>query len=455
MPRQGSSPSGTLFVLVVMTAPALAVLTGLVMLDRLAAGAAVMAGALLALIFAVLAQWHGHAVAVTLDWIGRLTEGEQGRLRGLPGGPISAQMEAALGRLQRVLDAERRSRSAESVIAATVLDRMPDPVLILDRAGRIDGANDAAKRLLGTEIEGRDLAVAMRQPAVLDSVQLVLRGEQESAEVEVHETAPPERWLQARIFSLGPDRDEGPAAVLALYDLTAIKKADEMRADFVANVGHELRTPLATLVGFIETLRGPARGDPEARERFLGIMAQQADRMARLVDDLLSLSAIEMHEHAAPEDRIALAPVVEGVVNMLEITAAEKEITLQLDLPELPPVLADADELTQVFQNLIENAIKYGRQGSAVTISGRSNGDGVAVTVADQGAGIAREHIPRLTERFYRVDTARSRDLGGTGLGLAIVKHIVNRHRGALTIESEVGVGSRFTVSLPAAPAVT
>ena len=245
-----------------------------------------------------------------------------------------------------------------------------------------------------------------------------------------------------------------------------------MRADFIANASHELRTPLSSLLGFIETLRGPARDDLEAHERFLSIMHDQASRMARLVNDLLSLSRIELDEHMPPAGRVDVLDRLDGVIAALELKAASRGIRLKLEGPDsLPAVVGDDDQLTQVFQNLVSNAIKYTRENTDVTVSvsiadgavvgivgtapmpgrgGRGN-PMVAVAVRDQGEGIARTHLPRLTERFYRVDAARSRAMGGTGLGLAIVKHIVNRHRGRLTIESAVGVGSTFTVYLPVA----
>ena len=240
-----------------------------------------------------------------------------------------------------------------------------------------------------------------------------------------------------------------------------------MRADFIANASHELRTPLTTLTGFIETLRGPAREDAEARERFLAIMHEQAARMIRLVEDLLSLSRIELNEHVMPQGRVALGPLLRHLADTLELRAGEHGMGIQLDLPpDLPEVLGDRDELAQVFQNLVDNGIKYGRAGSDITVvaatgarpsySGDSGGSPfVSVAVRDCGEGIAREHLPRLTERFYRVDTARSREMGGTGLGLAIVKHILNRHRGFLDIQSTPGTGSVFTVFLRPPPAAT
>jgi two-component system phosphate regulon sensor histidine kinase PhoR len=214
-----------------------------------------------------------------------------------------------------------------------------------------------------------------------------------------------------------------------------------MRADFIANASHELRTPLSTLIGFLETLAGPAREDTEARARFLPIMLEQARRMARLVSDLLSLSRIELHEHTPPTGRVDLTAILHGVADALEIKAKNRGMAIRIEADRLPPVLGDADELAQVFQNLIDNAVKYGSRNSEVRVM-------AGPAEVDRGEGIPREHLPRLTERFYRVDSARSRELGGTGLGLAIVKHIVNRHRGHLEIESAPGEGSRFTVYL-------
>jgi two-component system phosphate regulon sensor histidine kinase PhoR len=225
-----------------------------------------------------------------------------------------------------------------------------------------------------------------------------------------------------------------------------------MRVDFIANASHELRSPLAALAGFIETLLGPARDDPQARARFLDIMRAQAERMSRLVDDLLSLSRIELNAHIRPSARVDLDAVVAGVADSLTPLASAAGVKVEVARPDGPvSVAGDRDELAQVFQNLIENAIKYGADGSRVDVTlGPAQRSGeVAVSVRDYGPGIAAEHLPRLTERFYRVDVASSREKGGTGLGLAIVKHILNRHRGSLQIESKPGDGATFTVRLP------
>jgi len=310
----------------------------------------------------------------------------------------------------------------------------------------------------------RDLAVALRHPQVLAAADAVLHGEPARI-VTFDVSAPIERHLSARLAALQPKTSEGAAAVLTLHDLTAVKRSERLRADFVANASHELRTPLASLIGFIETLRGAAREDSAARDRFLSIMAEQSQRMTRLVDDLLSLSRIEMNEHLPPTDRVDVAQLLRTTVDLLDQRAAAREMTIKLELPEgLPAVLGNPDELAQVFQNLLDNAIKYSRRGTPIEVAARPSGRllpgprggerpaALAVSVRDHGDGISPDHLPRLTERFYRVDAARSRELGGTGLGLAIVKHIVNHHRGALDIASELGSGSVFTVYLPVAP---
>lgn len=353
-----------------------------------------------------------------------------------------------------------RSQRAEAGLAAAeaVFAAIPNPLIVIDGQRRIIRANPAASEFVGIVPEGSDLAASLRNPAVLNAADAVLAGEPARV-VDFTLSVPVERVMRARLARVEGASFGGATAILTLHDITALKAAEQMRADFVANAGHELKTPLATLVGFIETLLGAARDDPAARERFLTIMRGEAGRMSRLVDDLLSLSRIELNEHVPPTSQVAAVPLVEQVADVLELRASERGIRLALALPDnLPEVVGDEDELAQVFQNLIDNAIKYGRPNSTVTIAADcpggapgSNGAMVRIAVADQGEGIPSEHLPRLTERFYRVDNARSRELGGTGLGLAIVKHILNRHRGRLEISSTLGIGSTFTVWLQAA----
>jgi two-component system phosphate regulon sensor histidine kinase PhoR len=269
------------------------------------------------------------------------------------------------------------------------------------------------------------------------------------------------RHFLAQLLPIRASQGDGTAVIIALQDLTAARRIDQTRSDFIANVSHELRTPLSALIGFIETLHGPARDDAAARERFLVLMREQAERMSRLIGDLMSLSRIELNEHSRPRGRVDVVSAAQSVVEVLQIKAKDKSVGLRLDMPERPAiVVGDDDEITQIIQNLVDNAIKYSGEGSTVTLAVKhieppSGGDEIAIIVRDEGDGIEAEHLPRLTERFYRVDAARSRALGGTGLGLAIVKHIVNRHGGRLEIESTPGKGSTFAVKLPAVPART
>ena len=339
-----------------------------------------------------------------------------------------------------------------------LLDGLPDPVLLVDFRRTVTSANRLARELFIGPMVGNNLAVALRHPAALAAVDAVLDGA-DVRETEISLPAPgsPSYRLTAAAVRAA---DERVGAVVTLRDLTSIRRAEQMRADFIANASHELRSPLASLLGFIETLKGTARDDAEARGRFLDIMHTEASRMARLIDDLLSLSRVELEEHVPPREAVDLGAVVRGTFELLAMRAAEKNVTFRLEGAETAPkVLGDPDQLAQVFRNLIENAVRYGRADSVVTVTLQAvvriperSGPGVAATVADQGEGIPPDALPRLTERFYRVDKARSQALGGTGLGLAIVKHIVGRHRGRLAIDSRPGQGSRFTVFLPIAP---
>jgi len=351
--------------------------------------------------------------------------------------------------------AEERRAAAEAVIAA-----VPDPLILIDRQRRVVRANAAAAAFIGRVVEPRDLAGALRNPALLAAIDSILRGEPVRS-VEFTLSVPVEQVWRAHVARIADLPNHGPAldgaaAILTLHDVTALKRSEQMRADFIANAGHELKTPLATLIGFIETLLGPARDDAAARERFLSIMQEQAKRMARLVDDLLSLSRIELNEHVVPTGHMALAAVAAEVARGLELRAAKRGVRIACTLPpDLPDVRGDRDELAQIFQNLLDNAIKYCRPQTEVSVTGGAGSGAEAalvwVAVADRSEGIPAAHLPRLTERFYRVDTARSRELGGTGLGLAIVKHVLNRHRGRLDIASRIGEGSTFTVWLRAA----
>jgi two-component system, OmpR family, phosphate regulon sensor histidine kinase PhoR len=372
--------------------------------------------------------------------------------------PLTREVWLAIVRMGRIWRARLRAAEGQLTAAEAVIAAIPDPLILLDERRRIVRANAQAVAFAGAVSGPRDLAAWLRHPEVLAAADAVLRGETARV-VDFAIAVPIERQMRAHFARVDRPSLDGAVAVLALHDITQLKRAEQMRADFIANASHELRTPLATLIGFIETLCGPARDDQEARERFLVIMHEQASRMSRLVEDLLSLSRIELNEHVMPKNPVALAPLIHRVAETLELRAGERCMRILPDLPsDLPEVLGEPDELAQVFQNLIDNAIKYGRAGTDITISAvtalrRHNGNRdpipfAAVAVRDRGEGIEREQLPRLTERFYRIDTARSREMGGTGLGLAIVKHILNHHRGFLEIESTPGMGSVFTVFL-------
>ncbi|WP_262273608.1 ATP-binding protein [Microvirga yunnanensis] len=347
--------------------------------------------------------------------------------------------------------------SPRSSVAEAVLAQIPDPVILVDQRALVIEANRAAYDLLAGLKTGHPLSFALRSPDVLDGIQDVLDSG-EPLKVEYSERIPTERTFEVHIGPLQGDVQDAQVqagVVLFFRDLTSARRLEAMRADFVANASHELRTPLASLLGFIETLQGPAREDVKARERFLDIMKGQAQRMKRLIDDLLSLSRIEMRAHLSPTQTVDLATIASQMVETLSPLAQERGVVIKAALPDRPAlVLGDRDELLRIAENLIENAVKYGESGGRVEVEVvRIEGPArqVAFSVQDHGPGIAPEHLPRLTERFYRVDVAQSRDKGGTGLGLAIVKHIVNRHRGQLAIASEPGQGARFTATFPEA----
>lgn len=318
------------------------------------------------------------------------------------------------------------------------------PVFLLDREGNVLYQNPAAAHAFGEVPAGQHVSGRIRQPAVLEIIREALAtGKPESTEVTT--PMPAESVYLVRIVKAQGDAD---FHVLIFRDISETRRLDKMRTDFVANSSHELRTPLASLRGFIETLQGPARNDPKAQEKFLGIMQEQVTRMSRLVDDLMSLSRLELKAKVAPDDAVDLVPLLGSVCDALAPLAADVGVEIVRQVPDRPVIVTgDRDELTQVFENLIENACKYGQEGKKVEVTlSSADGQPPEVSVRDHGQGIPEEHVPRLTERFYRVNVESSRSKKGTGLGLAIVKHILTRHRARLIIRSEVGKGSTFTV---------
>ena len=338
------------------------------------------------------------------------------------------------------------------------VDALGDPALIVGGDLRVIAANAGARRLFGERVVADDLRLVVRHPAVLDAVRAAAAA-----------VAPIEREVTGLGSDNGAYRVRAAAIVAAgipvrllvtFTDITQARLTERMRVDFIANASHELRTPVTTLLGFIETLQGPASDDEPARHRFLEIMNREAARMSRLIDDLLSLSRIELDKHVRPQTALDVAPLIADVGRTLAMRLDADRRRLAIRVAEgLPAVIADRDQVLQVLHNLVSNALKYGRTGTMITVdaerveaAGTRTEPMVRVTIGDQGDGIAPEHLPRLTERFYRIDTSRSRSMGGTGLGLAIVKHIIERHRGSFDIVSKTGEGSAVSFTLPLAP---
>ena len=341
--------------------------------------------------------------------------------------------------------------------ARPIIAAVPIPMVLIEADRRIAAVNRGAEALLGPGGPGRHYMTVLRQPPLIAAIEEALAGRAASARHLASEARRETSW---RVTATPLEGHPGGAVAVSFEDTTPLDEAMQSRRDFVANVSHELRTPLTALIGFIETLRGAARDDPAARERFLAVMEHEASRMSRLVADLMSLSRVEAEERVRPTGAVALAPLLDTCASALRPLAFDAGAALEIDAPEAPVwVTGDADQLQQVFTNLMENALKYGASGGRVRVAlspspsePRMRGPAARVEVIDWGEGFDPIHIPRLTERFYRVDGHRSRERGGTGLGLAIVKHIVNRHRGLLRIDGAPGRGSRFTVLLPLAP---
>ena len=332
---------------------------------------------------------------------------------------------------------------------AEFLAGLPHPALLIGRDERIARANPAAQVLFGGQIVGRHHAFVIRRPEPLAAIGAALTSQRSSSARLVIPAQGQEAIYQMNVWPVSA------GAACLLQDQTRFEQAEQMRRDFVANVSHELKTPLTALLGFIETLQGQARNDPAARDRFLAIMAREADRMNRLVRDLLHLSRVEQQERQRPEARIDLAALARSVAATMRPMVEAQGVTLETaGVDDEFLVRADPDQMTQVLNNLIENAVKYGGTGGWVGVSlareAGPRGPLARLSVEDRGEGIEPQHLPRLSERFYRVDGHRSREKGGTGLGLAIVKHVAQRHRGRLVIDSTPGQGSRFSILLPA-----
>lgn len=358
-------------------------------------------------------------------------------------------------------EAQRRKRHEQGIrsVRAQALNSLPSPILLIGRDHKIIFANTEAVSMLGPTIIGEDAFLYLRQPSVVQFIDKALEAGDVSDEM-VRYTSSNDRAFDVTIAPVSsandPQSKTGEAeddrqVMVFFYEVTSLLRTERMRVDFVANASHELRTPLSSLMGSIETLQGPARDDPEGQARFLMIMQKEAERMARLIDDLLSLSRIEMARHQTPAGPVDMPLVIASAVSSIAPQAEKRGIAFAVNVDRsLPLVIADEDQITQVLINLLFNASKYADRDTTVHVSAKATPTGKYITfsIRDEGPGIAAEHLARLTERFYRVDTARSRQMGGTGLGLAIVKHILLRHDSQLDIKSAVGVGSTFSFRL-------
>ncbi|MGE0754339.1 MAG: sensor histidine kinase [Alphaproteobacteria bacterium] len=370
-------------------------------------------------------------------------------------------LSGALSRLQNSWENKRQEMESVITEREILVDTLPDILIMTDDNQMIVRTNRAARNIFGQNLAHRSLADVIPNRKLLGAMQVVIEDLQGQS-VEFHMEEPEPRDFQAVIERFPIPSEGGISIVITLTDITQQKHVQRMRADFVANASHEIRTPLASIIGFIETLRGPAKDDEQAREEFLKVMAEQAERMSKLINDLLSLSKIEMNAQALPLNKVDMARVIRSEKQHFEWGCKQKNVTLRMKLNDnLPSVRGDDDELGQVVRNLIGNAIKYTNANTEVVVSLKLTSNlpedhafrnltrALLFSVQDQGEGIPKEHIPRLTERFYRVDTARTRKVGGTGLGLAIVKHVLSRHHGVMTITSELGKGSTFNIFLP------
>ncbi len=372
-----------------------------------------------------------------------------------------AELSDALKKLQTSWETKKKQMETIITEREILVDTLPDILVMVNDEGKIVRTNRAARAIFGQNLAQKHLREVIDNGYMLSSVEAVIR-DLKGREVEFRIEEPVIRDFLAIIERFPVPSAGGITTVITMNDITELKSVEQMRADFVANASHEIRTPLASIKGFIETLQGPAKDDEPARTEFLGIMLEQANRMQQLINDLLSLSKIEMNAHSVPTDPVDLATVVRRELEHFKRPAMDKNMRLSAQIQDnLPNVKGEANELAQVVHNLVGNAIKYGYRDSEVTvtlkittelpqdINMRNHTRVVMLSVRDQGEGIPKQHLPRLMERFFRVDSARTREVGGTGLGLAIVKGIITRHRGAITIDSTQGEGSVFTAFLP------
>lgn len=368
-----------------------------------------------------------------------------------------AHIIGAINQIHNVWTTQSEELKTRYLSDSAVLDVLPDPLLLLGKDGQTVGANLASRELFGNNVRSEPLKHFINNEEALKCIDEVLKGEADKHFLEITISGKTEKILSLKIERLPALAHSGAIVVLVFHDVTESRKLEQMQADFVANASHELRTPLSVISGFIETLAGSAKDDTEARQKFLGIMNEQAIRMSRLIENLLSLSRIQM-QSSPPEGKVDIKELITGIILSLEPRLKENNMRVETLLPNVPPILGVASEVSQVFQNLIDNAIKYGKSGTIIKISSRQSEDiatgktMVYVSVNNQGDIIPAEFIPRISERFYRVDNEKTRNRTGSGLGLAIVSRILERHKGSMKISSSLEEGTTFTVSFQIAP---
>ena len=419
-------------------------------------------------IFAALVTWAITAMGIALllkpalrgmqalpEYIQSLINGTRLPSPHFGGSDLGRNVATALRHLERAWQGQVEQAEEAFIINESVIETLPDPLIMVQHDQVILRANKSARELLGEHLVGKTLASSLRAPEVISACSAAIETKT-SAETQFDFADADGKQFICRATNLELPTGDAPRILLSLHDISHIKRMDQTRADFVANASHEIRTPVTALTGALETMRGVAHDDPKAQAHFLDIVEDHAARIAALTEDLLSLSQIEIMEHRHPTEAVAIGPVLSSAWQDVSWRAKVPSAPIEVKCPdEIPDVTGDGHALRQVFQNLFDNAIKYGGNSIEVNIRLQLIDEtipGVAISVSDQGPGIPGEHIERLTERFYRVDKARSRELGGTGLGLAIVKHLVNRHRGVLSIESVLGEGTTVTVTLPIHP---
>jgi two-component system phosphate regulon sensor histidine kinase PhoR len=443
--------------LALVSLPALVVLSVFVVLEMLTLTQMLYGYALIVLAMGIFVYPFLANISALTDYVGQLAQDKRAAAPKLKYLSVPVDLSQALEHLQRSWEIKKQQMESIITEREILVDTLPDILIMVNDNKQIVRTNRAARAIFGQNLAQKKLREVIDHDALLDAVNSVIH-DLKGRETEFRVEDPVVRDFLAIIERFPVPSAGGISTIITMNDITELKSVERMRADFVANASHEIRTPLASIKGFIETLLGPAKDDPVAQEEFLKIMLDQADRMQQLINDLLSLSKIDMNANAVPTDPVDLSKVSEHFA----LPAEQKNMTIKLDLHDnLPQVRGEANELAQVVHNLIGNAIKYGYSNSDLVVRARVTSDlpadtkmrnarrVVVLSVADQGEGIPKEHLPRLMERFYRVDSARTRQVGGTGLGLAIVKGIVTRHRGTITVDSVVSEGTTFYVYLP------